>query len=811
MDEELTLILKLRDEATKQLKSARAAITAAGAAIAAVGFKAGADWDKATKTIVAGTGATGKALKGLQKDYQAVAKYGDGAADAIADLNTHLQLQGEELQMVAEAALKAKVDTNLFGDVASQMGLDAQGTAQLLDQLTVASQGSGVSIDKMTQGIGRNAARWVNAGGDMGDLTALVVELSDKFGPSGLRGAMSEIFEEVDKGLMPTITSLEAQLGDTTGAVERTYEAGKNWRDTLRETKDAALAAIGPYGDVAGALGSTASGLALAGPQMLSWIKGLKLATVAQRAFNLAMKLNPIGLIVTAIALAAAGIYKFRKEILGFLSGAWNKLKSAVESAKGWLGPLGKMFGATSDEVATLSDELAGHSLTTALDETEQSAGKLDLMLAALAGQMGGATGQGISLALSMRESNAALEDGVEGFSTAQMAAAVLSGVLGDLAQEFEGTAKAALEAASFIAQGFAQGGPIGLAIAAIIVGIKALGSAINNMVNGAQMRFNDLTDRVVDSLDAIRSGALTAAEAWDKATNWVGNEEGYERLRETKQLWKDAGLNAKEATRWVVNFDKANRAQDATAMRLLLKEYENVAREARRLNEIVDAAVSAYERAKDAGVKAYDTVYQAAIEAGKGQAEAAQLAADAQTAATAEVLHAEGEKYALLAAFEAALAARRSGNAKGAAEAARTAARETREAWATAMGVVSEASNDASNAMTDDARRAGNSWSSAASAASRAADHSRRAREQIPRDIYGGIPGLQHGGPVSAGRPYVVGEGGKEEIFVPSTSGSVVPNKSIPTAEEIGAAVAAALHRAPLHVSQECGHGRDA
>ena len=55
------------------------------------------------------------------------------------------------------------------------MGLDAQGAAQLeLDQLSVASQGSGVSIDKMTQGI-RNAARWVNAGGDMGDLTALVL------------------------------------------------------------------------------------------------------------------------------------------------------------------------------------------------------------------------------------------------------------------------------------------------------------------------------------------------------------------------------------------------------------------------------------------------------------------------------------------------------------------------------------------------------------------------------------------------------------------------------------------------------------
>ena len=51
-DEELTLILRLRDEATKQMKSARAGIVAAGAAIAAAGFTAGKKWDDATKTIV---------------------------------------------------------------------------------------------------------------------------------------------------------------------------------------------------------------------------------------------------------------------------------------------------------------------------------------------------------------------------------------------------------------------------------------------------------------------------------------------------------------------------------------------------------------------------------------------------------------------------------------------------------------------------------------------------------------------------------------------------------------------------------------
>lgn len=40
------------------------------------------------------------------------------------------------------------------------------------------------------------------------------------------------------------------------------------------------------------------------------------------------------------------------------------------------------------------------------------------------------------------------------------------------------------------------------------------------------------------------------------------------------------------------------------------------------------------------------------------------------------------------------------------------------------------------------------------------------------------GIPGLQHGGPVMRGRPYLVGEAGPE-LFVPSASGRIVPSAS--------------------------------
>ena len=66
-----------------------------------------------------------------------------------------------------------------------------------------------------------------------------------------------------------------------------------------------------------------------------------------------------------------------------------------------------------------------------------------------------------------------------------------------------------------------------------------------------------------------------------------------------------------------------------------------------------------------------------------------------------------------------------------------------------------------------------------------------------------GKIQGRQHGGPVGAGQSVIVGEAGPE-IFTPGRSGSVTSNRSIPSAEEIGAAVARAMQRAPLVVPRD-------
>ena len=197
-----------------------------------------------SRTIAEGTGATGDNLKGLTEDFQGVARWGPNAAAAVADLNTHLGLAGPELRRVAEAALKAKIDTNAFGGIVKQTDRDVDGYVQLLDQLTAASQMTGASSQQLTQAIGRNSARWIAAGGDMEGLIATVVQAADEFGPAGLRGAMSQVMEEVDKGLVPAVTNLDALLGDVTGRVESTYQAGRTWRDVIKENTSALLAQV---------------------------------------------------------------------------------------------------------------------------------------------------------------------------------------------------------------------------------------------------------------------------------------------------------------------------------------------------------------------------------------------------------------------------------------------------------------------------------------------------------------------------------------------------------------------------------------
>ena len=162
-----------------------------------------------------------------------------------------------------------------------------------------------------------------------------------------------------------------ALVVESTGSIEKSYEASRTWRDVIAETKNEVIAYLGPAGDMVGAFGSAASGLALAGPQMLNWIKGIKLATAAQKLFNIAMRLNPIGLIVTALVLAGAAIWKFRDEIKAGFGQVIAFAKDLYVGVKTWLtDKLGAIFDGVKAKVdavtgffGNMKDKIVGNSI----------------------------------------------------------------------------------------------------------------------------------------------------------------------------------------------------------------------------------------------------------------------------------------------------------------------------------------------------------------------------------------------------------------------------------------------------------------
>lgn len=113
------------------------------------------------KTIRAGTGATGDALKGLVDDFRAVgAKTSmplESVAVAVADLNTRLGLSGLPLQEmvlnVAEAARMAGEDVKgLANEAAKAMndaGIAAGEGAAFMDKLFLASQNTGIGMSEL--------------------------------------------------------------------------------------------------------------------------------------------------------------------------------------------------------------------------------------------------------------------------------------------------------------------------------------------------------------------------------------------------------------------------------------------------------------------------------------------------------------------------------------------------------------------------------------------------------------------------------------------------------------------------------------
>lgn len=157
---------KLTSRFGKLGRAAVAGLSVVGAGAVAAGralYDIGEQFDDAIDTIRVGTGATGRDLDGLRRDFKAVVAsvptdFGS-ASVAIADLNTRLGLTGRPLQHLSKQMLELSritdtsiqdnipAVTRLFGDWSVRT--DRQ--ARTLDKLFRVSQATGITVGDLSR------------------------------------------------------------------------------------------------------------------------------------------------------------------------------------------------------------------------------------------------------------------------------------------------------------------------------------------------------------------------------------------------------------------------------------------------------------------------------------------------------------------------------------------------------------------------------------------------------------------------------------------------------------------------------------
>lgn len=163
-------LTSLGDKATAVGKELSKKVTAPIIATGTAAMAAWSEIDEAYDNIATGTGALGDSLGKLNESFDTV--YGRFPADAqevssaIADVNTRFGFTGEALEDCSEQFLKfAKINnmdvSKAVQDVSRYMGdasIDASEYGTVMDQLTAASQASGIAMDRLTENLAKYGA-----------------------------------------------------------------------------------------------------------------------------------------------------------------------------------------------------------------------------------------------------------------------------------------------------------------------------------------------------------------------------------------------------------------------------------------------------------------------------------------------------------------------------------------------------------------------------------------------------------------------------------------------------------------------------
>ena len=249
------------------------AMAAGGLTLAAgAAAKLGQEYQEATNTIAAGTGATGEQLEGLTQSFKDVwAEVPQDAAAvsaAIADINTEMGLEGEALEDVTKAFLDVSraMGENVapmiksVADAMVQFGVPASETRSQLDKLTAVSQAVGVPMTKLADIVVKLGPQFQAMGFSLDEATALIgnMEAAGIGSAKVMRGLNTAVKKLTDEGvtdiqgglraMIESIQNAETDAEATTIAMDLFGESGLRFKDAIDKgvfSLDDMLAAMG--------------------------------------------------------------------------------------------------------------------------------------------------------------------------------------------------------------------------------------------------------------------------------------------------------------------------------------------------------------------------------------------------------------------------------------------------------------------------------------------------------------------------------------------------------------------------------------
>lgn len=256
-------------------------VTTAIVGIGTASIAAFREVDKGYDNIIKKTGATGEALESMKDSLNNIVTTiptdFETAGNAIGEVNTRFGLTGEELEQLSGQFIKfSKLnDTDITDSIdkvqkaLAAYGLEGAAEAEAyLDRLNKTGQDTGISVDKLADGIINNATAFQEMGLGIDHATIFMGQL-EKSGANvdtvlgGLKKALKKATEE-GKPLSDALAELQWAVDNSDTSLEAlnaAYELfGRNGADVARELQNGAIDftnLAGAIDDVGGSVNET--------------------------------------------------------------------------------------------------------------------------------------------------------------------------------------------------------------------------------------------------------------------------------------------------------------------------------------------------------------------------------------------------------------------------------------------------------------------------------------------------------------------------------------------------------------------------